>query len=128
MGSWPPPRRSNATNLRLYDDDANKTVFIPMVAKEELIGGIEPAREYVLAALAAGRPVVTANKQLIAQHGGELFSAARDAGVQLRFEAAVAGAMPRCLASSATARVKPHPHNHISAAMPSPMPLAHKLL
>jgi homoserine dehydrogenase len=60
----------------------------------ELIGGIEPAREYVLAALAAGRPVVTANKQLIAQHGGELFSAARDAGVQLRFEAAVAGAIP----------------------------------
>jgi homoserine dehydrogenase len=60
----------------------------------ELIGGIEPARAYVLAALRAGRPVVTANKQLIAQHGGELFAEARDAGVQLRFEAAVAGAIP----------------------------------
>ena len=60
----------------------------------ELIGGVEPAREYVLAALAAGKPVVTANKQLVAQHGDELFDAARDAGVQLRFEAAVAGAVP----------------------------------
>jgi homoserine dehydrogenase len=60
----------------------------------ELIGGIEPARSYMLAAIAAGKPVVTANKQLIAQHGDELFAAAREAGVQLRFEAAVAGAIP----------------------------------
>ncbi|HKJ36205.1 MAG TPA: homoserine dehydrogenase [Solirubrobacterales bacterium] len=60
----------------------------------ELIGGIEPAREYTLEALAAGKPVVTANKQLVAQHGDELFAAARAAGVQLRFEAAVAGAIP----------------------------------
>jgi homoserine dehydrogenase len=60
----------------------------------ELIGGTEPAREYVLAALRRGRPVVTANKQLLAQHGEELFDAARDAGVQLRFEAAVAGVIP----------------------------------
>jgi homoserine dehydrogenase len=60
----------------------------------ELIGGTEPAREYVLAALRAGRPVVTANKQLLAQHGDELFDAAREAGVQLRFEAAVAGVIP----------------------------------
>lgn len=60
----------------------------------ELIGGTEPARAYVLEALRAGRPVVTANKQLLAQHGDELFAAARQAGVQLRFEAAVAGAIP----------------------------------
>jgi len=60
----------------------------------ELIGGTEPARDYVLAALRAGKPVVTANKQLLAQHGEELFEAARDAGVQLRFEAAVAGVIP----------------------------------
>ncbi len=60
----------------------------------ELIGGIEPARAYVLAALRAGKPVVTANKQLVAQHGEELFEAARESGVQLRFEAAVAGAVP----------------------------------
>jgi homoserine dehydrogenase len=60
----------------------------------ELIGGTEPARAYVLEALRAGKPVVTANKQLLAQHGDELFAAAREAGVQLRFEAAVAGVIP----------------------------------
>ena len=60
----------------------------------ELIGGTEPARDYVLRALRAGRHVVTANKQLIAQFGDELFEAAREAGVQLRFEAAVAGVVP----------------------------------
>ncbi len=60
----------------------------------ELMGGIEPAREHILAALRAGKPVVTANKQLVAQHGAELFEAARAGGVQLRFEAAVAGAIP----------------------------------
>jgi homoserine dehydrogenase len=60
----------------------------------ELIGGTDPAREYVLRALREGRHVVTANKQLIAQHGDELFETARQAGVQLRFEAAVAGVVP----------------------------------
>jgi homoserine dehydrogenase len=60
----------------------------------ELIGGTDPAREYVLRALREGRHVVSANKQLIAQHGDELFDAAREAGVQLRFEAAVAGVIP----------------------------------
>jgi homoserine dehydrogenase len=60
----------------------------------ELIGGTDPAREYVLRALRAGRHVVTANKQLIAQFGDELFAAAREGGVQLRFEAAVAGVVP----------------------------------
>jgi homoserine dehydrogenase len=60
----------------------------------ELMGGTDAAREFVVAALRAGRPVVTANKQLLAQHGDELFGVARDAGVQLRFEAAVAGVIP----------------------------------
>ena len=60
----------------------------------ELIGGTDPARDHVLRALQAGRHVVSANKQLIAQHGDELFEAARSAGVQLRFEAAVAGVVP----------------------------------
>jgi homoserine dehydrogenase len=60
----------------------------------ELMGGTEPTRDYVLAALRAGRPVVTANKQLLAQHGDELFAVAREAGVQLRFEAAVAAVIP----------------------------------
>jgi homoserine dehydrogenase len=60
----------------------------------ELIGGIDPARDYVTRALREGRHVVTANKQLIAQHGEELVAAAREGGAQLRFEAAVAGAIP----------------------------------
>ncbi len=60
----------------------------------ELIGGTDPARDYVLRSLKAGKHVVTANKQLVAQHGEELFEAAREAGVQLRFEAAVAGVVP----------------------------------
>jgi homoserine dehydrogenase len=60
----------------------------------EVIGGIEPAREYLLAAMRAGRDVVSANKQLLSQHGEELFETAREHGVKLRFEAAVAGAVP----------------------------------
>jgi homoserine dehydrogenase len=60
----------------------------------ELIGGIEPAREYVLRAMRAGRHVVTANKQLLSQHGEELFAVARECNVQLRFEGAVAGVVP----------------------------------
>jgi homoserine dehydrogenase len=60
----------------------------------ELIGGIEPARTYVLEAMRAGRHVVTANKQLLSQHGDELFAVAGQNGVQLRFEAAVAGVVP----------------------------------
>jgi len=60
----------------------------------ELIGGIEPAREYVLRAMREGRHVVTANKQLLSQHGEELWDVARAHGVQLRFEGAVAGVVP----------------------------------
>ncbi len=60
----------------------------------ELIGGIDPAREYVLRAMRAGRHVVTANKQLLSQHGEELWEVARTHGVQLRFEGAVAGVVP----------------------------------
>jgi len=60
----------------------------------ELIGGIDPAREYLLRAMRAGRHVVTANKQLLSQHGEELWDEAREHGVQLRFEGAVAGVVP----------------------------------
>jgi homoserine dehydrogenase len=60
----------------------------------ELMGGTDPALDYVTRALRAGRHVITANKQLIAQHGDELLEAAREGGAQLRFEAAVAGAIP----------------------------------
>jgi homoserine dehydrogenase len=60
----------------------------------ELIGGIEPAREYLLQAIRAGKDVVSANKLLLSQHGEELFEAAREHGVRVRFEAAVAGVVP----------------------------------
>ena len=60
----------------------------------ELIGGVEPAREYILRAMRAGKHVVTANKAVLAQHGEEIYDAARAAGVQLRFEAAVGGVVP----------------------------------
>ncbi len=60
----------------------------------ELIGGIEPARDYVLRAMRAGRHVVSANKQLLSQHGEDLWACAREHGVQLRFEGAVAGVVP----------------------------------
>jgi len=60
----------------------------------ELMGGLDPAREYVLRAMAAGKHVVSANKQLLSQHGEELWAAAREHGVQLRFEGAVAGVIP----------------------------------
>jgi homoserine dehydrogenase len=60
----------------------------------ELIGGIEPARDYVMRAMRAGKHVVTANKQLLSQHGEELWALAREQNVQLRFEAAVAGVVP----------------------------------
>jgi homoserine dehydrogenase len=60
----------------------------------ELMGGLDPTRDYVLRAMAAGRHVVTANKQLLSQHGEELWACAREHDVQLRFEAAVAGVVP----------------------------------
>ncbi len=60
----------------------------------EVMGGVEPAGGHVLELLAAGKPVVTANKQLVAQRGAELFAAAAAAGVQLRFEASVCAAIP----------------------------------
>jgi len=60
----------------------------------ELIGGIEPARDYVLRAMRAGKHVVSANKLLLASHGEELWGTAREHSVQLRFEGAVAGVVP----------------------------------
>ena len=60
----------------------------------EVIGGIEPARELILDAIKAGKPVITANKELLANVGAELFAAADHAGVDLLFEAAVGGGIP----------------------------------
>jgi homoserine dehydrogenase len=69
-------------------DDAS----IAVVA--EVMGGLEPTESYVTDLLRAGKPVVSANKQLLARRGAELFAAASDAGVQLRFEASVCAAIP----------------------------------
>ncbi|NRD25675.1 homoserine dehydrogenase [Frigoribacterium sp. VKM Ac-2836] len=60
----------------------------------ELIGGLEPARSYVLQALNSGADVITGNKALLASHGTELFDAAEQVGAQVYYEAAVAGAIP----------------------------------
>ena len=60
----------------------------------ELMGGLEPARRFVLEAIANGKSVVTANKALLAHHGEELFAAAESAGVGLMFEASVGGGIP----------------------------------
>ena len=76
-------------------DDAGSIVDDPDIdLVVELIGGVEPARDLILTALKAGKPVVTGNKELLAKHGAELFEAAERAGVDLLFEAAVAGGIP----------------------------------
>ena len=73
----------------------------------EVIGGIEPARELILTALRHGKPVVTANKELLANVGTELFSAADEAGQDLLFEAAVAGGIPLIRALRESLRGEP---------------------
>ncbi len=76
------------TDAMAVSTDPNIDVIV------EVMGGISPARELILAALAAGKPVITANKALLAAHGSELFAAAEVAGVDLLFEASVAGGIP----------------------------------
>jgi len=73
-------------------DDVVRNPDIDIVV--ELMGGYEPARTLALAAITRGKHVVTANKALLARHGNELFDAARQKGVMLAFEAAVAGGIP----------------------------------
>jgi homoserine dehydrogenase len=73
-------------------DDVIGNPDVPVVV--ELIGGLEPARSLVLKALAAGQHVVTANKALLATHGDEIFNQAAEKGRGVKFEAAVAGAIP----------------------------------
>ena len=60
----------------------------------EVMGGLEPARSLILAAIAAGKPVVTANKAVIARHGEEIAAAAAEKGVYVLIEAAVGGGIP----------------------------------
>ena len=79
----------------LLTNDASQVVTDPSIdVIVEVIGGIEPARTLILDALKAGKPVITANKELIANVGPELFEAAGAAGVDLLFEAAVGGGIP----------------------------------
>lgn len=92
-------RRSNrkrpGVDPALLTTDAEALVTRPDVDLViEVIGGIEPARSLILAALGNGVSVVTANKALLAEDSGTLFAAAKQAGVDLYFEAAVAGAIP----------------------------------
>jgi len=87
--------RAVPINPGLLTHDAAAVVADPDVdVVVEVIGGIEPARALILDALKAGKPVVTANKELIANVGQDLFEAAAVAGVDLLFEAAVAGGIP----------------------------------
>jgi homoserine dehydrogenase len=85
---YPPPRGVLTTDVgEILDDPA-----IAVVA--EVMGGLDPAGDYVLGALRAGKHVVSANKQLVARRGAELFAVASESGVQLRFEASVCAAIP----------------------------------
>jgi homoserine dehydrogenase len=78
----------------VFSSDAHAVATSGADIVVELMGGIEPARTLILAAIAAGSSVVTANKALLAAHGAELQLAAQEAGVDLFFEASVAGAIP----------------------------------
>jgi homoserine dehydrogenase len=76
-------------------DDATEVLSHPEVdIVIELIGGIEPARTFILKAIANRKHVVTANKALLARHGNEIFAAAHANGVMVAFEGAVAGGIP----------------------------------
>lgn len=77
-----------STDWNAAVSDANVDVVV------ELMGGTTTAREAVLAAIRNGKHVVTANKALLSEHGTELFAAAREAGVCIAYEAAVAGGIP----------------------------------
>ncbi|MDO5618391.1 homoserine dehydrogenase [Kocuria sp.] len=77
----------------LFTTDADALIDAADVVVE-LTGGMEPARMRILRALQAGKPVVSGNKALLAQHGAELHAAAEAAGTSISYEAAVAGAIP----------------------------------
>ena len=82
-------------NPALLTTDAQSVINDPEIdIIIEVMGGIDPARELILAAINNGKSVVTANKALLATHGADLFTAADNKGVDLYYEAAVAGAIP----------------------------------
>lgn len=82
------PSETIITDPDLILNDPETSVVI------EVMGGVEPARGILLKALRAGKHVITANKELLAKHGAELFQAAAESRVQLLFEASVAGGIP----------------------------------
>ncbi len=87
--------RAAGIDRALLTTDAHALVTRPDVdIVVEVIGGIEPARSLLLAALKNGKPVVTANKALLAEDGAEIYGAARSCGADLYYEASVAGAIP----------------------------------
>lgn len=87
--------RSDHLDPSMLTTDAQSIVDDPSIdLVVEVIGGIEPARSLIQAALKAGKPVVTANKELLANVGAELYATADANGVDLLFEAAAAGAIP----------------------------------
>ncbi|MCP2260280.1 homoserine dehydrogenase [Streptoalloteichus tenebrarius] len=88
------PNKHRDVPAELLTTDAAGLVDSDVDVVVEVIGGIEPARTLLLAALRSGKSVVTANKALLAEHGAELFEAADASGADLYFEAAVAGAIP----------------------------------
>jgi homoserine dehydrogenase len=89
------PDASLGLTASLITNDAAALVTRPDIdIVVELFGGIEPARTLILSALAAGKDVVTANKALLAEHGGEIFEAAAKAGLAVGFEASVGGGVP----------------------------------
>lgn len=85
--------RGPHVNPELYSTDHESLVKEADIVVE-VMGGIEPARSLILTALRQGASVVTANKALLARHGSELYAAADESGVDISFEAAVAGAVP----------------------------------
>jgi homoserine dehydrogenase len=87
--------RSFSPEPGVLTDDIGTILADPSVqVVAEVMGGVDPAGDYVLDLLRSGRPVVKANKQLVARRGAELFEAAAAGGVQLRFEASVCAAIP----------------------------------
>jgi homoserine dehydrogenase len=90
----PGKERSAAVEPDVLTADFGDIRRADAVVIAEVMGGVEPTGGYVLELLRAGKHVVTANKQLVAQRGPELFAAAADTGVQLRFEASVCAAIP----------------------------------
>jgi len=87
--------RGVRVDRRLLTTDARKLIADPAVdIVVELMGGYEPARQFVLGALRAGKPVVTANKALLAVHGAEIFAEAERQVIDLGFEASVGGGIP----------------------------------